>query len=122
MFARFSLMLIAIALVFGSIHAGPGLVEHHQDHDSASQAFHQELDANMSLAKQEVALNSQPADEDNTVDVEGDTHQHFSPTADHLSGTKVESTNYDGRSLVFASAPAFMRSVTQKPPIEPPLA
>mgnify|MGYP003662544551 CR=1 FL=1 len=122
MFARFSLMLIAMALVFGGVHAGPGLVEHHHDHDGASLAFDHHEVSNISSVQQDIAFNSQPTDENNTVDVEGDTHQHFSPTADHLSGTKVESTNHDGRSLVFASAPAFMRSVTQKPPIEPPLA
>lgn len=122
MFARFSLMLIAIALVFGSVHAGPGLVEHHQDHVSASIVSDHHQDGNMSSAQQDIAMSAYSSERDDSRDVEGDTHQHFSPTADGLNGPKIESITYDSRSLVFASAPAFMRSVTQKPLIEPPLA
>ncbi len=115
-------MLIAIALVFGSVHAGPGLVEHHHDHDSANLAFDHHQDSNISSEQQGIALSSDRSDQNNSGDVEGDTHQHFSPAADRLNSTKIESINYAGRSLVFASAPAFMRSLAQKPPIEPPLA
>jgi hypothetical protein len=92
MFARLFLMLIAIALVFGSVHAGPGLVDHHDDHDSASLAFNHHHDSNISSAELDIAM------------------------------TKIEATAFDDRGLVFAAAPAFMRSVTQKPLIEPPLA
>lgn len=122
MFARLSLFVIAIALVFGSIHAGPGLVEHHDDHDGASLAFDHHQDSNISSAQQDIALNNNPSDQNNNGDVEGDTHQHFSPTADALSDIKIASVIHDGRNLVFTSPPEFMRSFTQKPPIEPPLA
>lgn len=115
-------MLLAIALVFGSVHAGPGLVEHHQDHDHADLAFDDHQNHNISEERQIISRNSDPGGPSNSGDVEGDTHQHFSPTADRLSGSKVDSIYFDGPSLVFASDPAFMRSVTQKPPIEPPLA
>ena len=122
MFARLFLMLIAIALVFGSIHAGPGLVDHHDDHDTAGLAFNHHHDSNISSAELDIAMSSDSSERDDSRDLKGDTHQHFSPTAVEVDGSKIEATAYDDRGLVFASAPAFMRSVSQKPLIEPPLA
>ena len=122
MFARLFLMLIAISLVFGSVHAGPGLVDHHDDHDSASLAFIHHHDSNISSAELDIAMSSDSSERDDSRDPKGDTHQHFSPTAVEVGGSKIETSAYDDRGLVFASDPAFMRSVSQKPLIEPPLA
>ena len=122
MFARIFLLLIAVALVFGSVHAGPGLVEHHDGHDGASLAFNHHHDSNMSSAKQDIAIGHGSSERDDDGGTDGDMHQHFSPSADRVSGSKFDAVNFDGRGLVFASDPGAMRSVTQKPPIEPPLA
>jgi hypothetical protein len=67
-------------------------------------------------------MTSDSSERDDSRDLKGDTHQHFSPTAVEVDGSKIEATAFDDRGLVFAAAPAFMRSVTQKPLIEPPLA
>lgn len=117
MFRNVTMLFLAFAVLFGSVHVTPWSHEHADSHQHSHEATHDDHDD----ANADVGLgDEQPAKK---ADVSGDIgHQHSMPTGIESAGNNFDASSITRQSVSLISQATIPASLSRAPPTQPPSA
>ena len=117
MFRNVTMLFLAFAVLFGSIHVTPWSHEHKDTHEHSHEAtheHHEDSDADIGLDDE------QPAKK---ADVSGDIgHQHSMPTGIESAGNDFDASDIKRQSVSLIAQATIPPSYSRAPPTQPPSA
>lgn len=117
MFRNVTMLFLAFAVLFGSVHVTPWSHEHKAAHEHSHEATHDDQgDANTDVGLSD----EQPAKK---ADVSGEIgHQHSMPTGIESAGNDFDASDIKRQAVSLIAQTAIPPSHSRAPPTQPPSA